>query len=109
MKVHCPADEMLDRASCCIYNKDRDHLKGNSGFSTSWAQMKEHDGLSFSPCKPPQSVDFSKVGNMQFFFKNLTHILTRTQGRNFEDLFLVKIASKGTSFKEPSPESKVEF
>ena len=30
-----------------------------------------------------------------FFFRNCTHILTRTQGRKFEDMFLVKIASKG--------------
>ena len=34
---------------------------------------------------------------MQFFFINCTHILTRTQGKKFEDMFLVKIASKGTS------------
>ena len=34
---------------------------------------------------------------MQFFFRNCTHILTRTQGGKFEDMFLVKIASKGTS------------
>ena len=31
------------------------------------------------------------------FFRNCTHILTRTQGEKFEDMFLVKIASKGTS------------
>ena len=36
---------------------------------------------------------------MQFFFKNCTHILTRTQGKKFEDMFLVKIANKGTSLK----------
>ena len=34
---------------------------------------------------------------MQFFFRNCTHILTRTQWKAFEDMFLVKIASKGTS------------
>ena len=55
------------------------------------------DGPSFSPYKPLQNVDFSKVGNMQFFFRNCTHIFTRTQGKKFEDMFLVKIASKGTS------------
>ena len=38
---------------------------------------------------------------MQFFFRNCTHILTRTQGKMFEDMFLVKMASKGTSL---SPE-----
>ena len=31
---------------------------------------------------------------MQFFFRSFTHLLTRTQG---EKLFLVKIASQGTS------------
>ena len=35
---------------------------------------------------------------MQMLFKNSTHILTRTQGEKFEDMFLVKIANKGTSF-----------
>ena len=34
---------------------------------------------------------------MQIFFRNCTHILTRTQGKKFEDMFLVKIASQGTS------------
>ena len=34
---------------------------------------------------------------MQIFFRNHTHILTRTQGKKLEDMFLVKIASKGTS------------
>ena len=34
---------------------------------------------------------------MQFFFRNCTDMLTRTQGEKFEDMFLVKIASKGTS------------
>ena len=34
---------------------------------------------------------------MQVFFRNCTHILARTQGNKFEDMFLVKIASKGTS------------
>ena len=55
------------------------------------------DGPPFSPYKPLQDVDFSKVGNMQFFFRNCTHILTRTKGEKFEDMFFVKIASKGTS------------
>ena len=55
------------------------------------------DGPSFSPYKSLQNVDFSKVGNVQFFFRNFTRILTRTQGKKFEDMFLVKIASKGTS------------
>ena len=36
---------------------------------------------------------------MQFFFRNCTHILTRIQGEKFEDMFLVKIASKGTSLR----------
>ena len=55
------------------------------------------DGPSFSPYKLLQNVDFPKVGNMQFSFRNCTHISTRTQGKKFEDMFLVKIAIKGTS------------
>ena len=51
-------------------------------------------------CKPLQNVDFSKVGNMLIFFRNCTHILTGTQGKKFEVMFLVKIASKGTSLIE---------
>ena len=31
------------------------------------------------------------------FFSGIVHILTRNQGKNFEDMFLVKTASKGTS------------
>ena len=57
------------------------------------------DGPSFSPYKSIQNVDFSKVGNMQVFFRNCTHILTRTQGKKFEDMFFVKIASKGNSLR----------
>ena len=34
-----------------------------------------------------------------FFFKNCTHILTRTQRKKFEDIFLVRIASKGNLLK----------
>ena len=37
---------------------------------------------------------------MQIFFRNGTHILTRTQEKKFEDMFLVKIASQGTSLIE---------
>ena len=55
------------------------------------------EGSSFSPYKPLQNVDCSKVGNMQLFLRNCTHILTRTHGKKFEDMFLFKIASKGTS------------
>ena len=55
------------------------------------------DGPPFSPHKPLQNVDFSKVSNMQFFFKICTQILTRTQVKKFEDMFFVKIANKRTS------------
>ena len=34
---------------------------------------------------------------MHFVFRNCTHILTKTKGEKFEDMFLVRIASKGTS------------
>ena len=33
------------------------------------------------------------------FFRNCTQILTRTEGKKFEDMFLVKMANKGTSLK----------
>ena len=33
---------------------------------------------------------------MQVFFRNCTHI-DKKSGENFEDMFLVKIVSKGTS------------
>ena len=35
---------------------------------------------------------------MQFFSRNCTHILTRNQGKKFEYMFLVKIASKGPPY-----------
>ena len=40
---------------------------------------------------------FERSVTRNFFFKNCTHILTRTYGDKFEDMFLVKIANKGTS------------
>ena len=35
---------------------------------------------------------------MPIFITNCTHLLTRTQANTFEDVLLVKIASKGTAF-----------
>ena len=55
------------------------------------------DGPSFSPYKPLQNVNFSKVGNMQSFFQELYSHFDKNSGEKFEDMFLVKIASKGTS------------
>ena len=43
---------------------------------------------------------------MQLFFKNGTHILPGTQGKHFEDMFLIKIANKGTSLKGNSGRKK---
>ena len=37
--------------------------------------------------------------HMQLFLRNCTHILTRTQEK-FDDMFLVKIANKGTSLSD---------
>ena len=34
---------------------------------------------------------------MPIFFAICTHLLTRTQEKRFEDVFLVKITNKGTS------------
>ena len=56
------------------------------------------DSPSFSPYKPLQNVDFSKVGNMQFFQELYSHT-DKNPGEKFEDMFLIKIASKGTSLK----------
>ena len=53
-------------------------------------------GPSFSPYKPLQNVDFSKVGKMQFFHELYSHI-DKNSREKFEDMFLVKTASKGTS------------
>ena len=44
---------------------------------------------------------------MQFFFRNFIHILTRTLGKKFEEMFLVKIANKGTSLKFGIKQSKI--
>ena len=38
------------------------------------------DGPSFSPYKPLQNVDFSKVGNMQFFFQELYSHIDKDSG-----------------------------
>ena len=49
------------------------------------------DGPLFSPYKPLQNVDFSKVGNMQLFFRDCTHIFlhiySRTQGKSLRICF----------------------
>ena len=55
------------------------------------------DGPSFSLYKLLQMSIFQRSVTCSFFFRNCTHILIRTQGKKFEDMFLVKIASKGTS------------
>ena len=56
------------------------------------------DGPSFSPYKPLQNVDFSKVGS-SFFLELYSHI-DKNSMETFEGMFLVKIASKGTSLKD---------
>ena len=56
------------------------------------------DGPSFSPYKPLQMSVFESSATCSFsFLRNCTHILTRTLGEKFKDMFLVKIESKGTS------------
>ena len=54
------------------------------------------DGPSFSLYKPLQNVNFERSITCSFF-SGIVHILTKSQWKNFEDMFLVKIASKGTS------------
>ena len=51
----------------------------------------------FLRTKPYKMSIFQRSVTCSSFFKNCTHILTRTQGEKFEDMFLAKIASKGTS------------
>ena len=43
----------------------------------------------------------SKVGNMQFFQELYSHI-DMNSGKKFEDMFLIKIANKGSSLRESS-------
>ena len=58
------------------------------------------DGPSFFRTDPYKMSIFQRSVTCSFFFRNCTHILTRTQGKKFEDMFLIKIASKGTSSTE---------
>ena len=51
----------------------------------------------FLHTNPYKMSIFQRSVTCSFFFRNCTHILTRTQGEKFEDMFLVKIASKRTS------------
>ena len=44
-----------------------------------------------------------------FFLRNCTHILARTQEEKFEDMFLVKIASKRTSLKKKGKEKDLQI
>ena len=46
---------------------------------------------------------------MQFFSRNCTHILTRTQGGKFEYMFFVKIARKGTSLMSKQTNNTIHF
>ena len=39
-------------------------------------------------------------GNMQFFFQELFSDIDKNSGEKFEGMFLVKIASKGTSLRK---------
>ena len=51
----------------------------------------------FLRTNPYKMSIFQRSVTCSLFFRNCSHILTRTQGKKFEDMFLVKIASKGTS------------
>ena len=53
-------------------------------------------GPSFLRTNPCKMSIFERSVTCSFFFRHCTHILTRTQGETFEEMFLVKIASKGT-------------
>ena len=51
------------------------------------------DGPSFFRTNPNEMSIFER--SFALFSRNCAHILTRTQGEKFEDIFLVKIASEG--------------
>ena len=57
----------------------------------------------FLQTNPYKMSIFQRSVTCSFFFRNCTHILTRTQAKMFEDTFLVKIASKGTSLNQFKP------
>ena len=48
-------------------------------------------------CTNPYKMSIFEWSVTCSFFSGIVHILTRNQGKNFENMFLVKIASKGTS------------
>ena len=58
------------------------------------------DGPSFSPYKPLQNVHFERSVTCSFFFQELYSHVDKNSGGEFEDTFLVKIASRGTSLKQ---------
>ena len=49
---------------------------------------------------------FERSVTCSSFSRNCTHILTRTQVEKFEDMFLVKIASKITSLNDKAFKTK---
>ena len=51
----------------------------------------------FLRTNPYKMSIFERSVTCSLFFRNCSLILTGTQGEKFEDMFLVKIASKGTS------------
>ena len=50
-------------------------------------------------CTNPYKISIFQRSVTCIFFRNRTHVLTRTQRKVFEDMFLVKIANKGTSVR----------
>ena len=65
-------------------------LSSDHSLSTYFSLRFYIDGPSFSPYKPLQNLHFCKVGNMQFFFRNCTHILTRTREKILRKCFSSK-------------------
>ena len=57
--------------------------KLSSGYSLNicfWRRFPYIGGPSFSPYRPLQNIDFSKVGNMQFFFQELYSHIDKNSG-----------------------------
>ena len=80
-----------------IHNKLSSDYTLNICFS---CRFSHADGQSFPQYNTLKIVHFLKVGKMPILFANCTHLLTRTQEKKFEDVFLIKIANKGTTLRE---------
>ena len=74
-------DGKVDKAYFIDLESIQHKLSSDYGLNMSFPSRFTYiDGPSFYPYKPLQNVLFERSGNTQFFFRNCTHILTRTPG-----------------------------